>query len=131
ARELAQRCRGDEPALLVALLGPGIGKQDEGARDLSVGQPAQEGARVVRMQADVGELLPFDGAQRLDDAVLERLAADQADVRIGSRLPEQMLGSADTVGTRGNPMESLRCRRTSSGARTARPGPVERLAGAS
>ena len=54
-----------------------------------------EGARVVGMQADVGKLLPFDGAQRLDDAVLERLAADQADVRIGSRLPEQMLGSAE------------------------------------
>jgi hypothetical protein len=70
------------------------------------------------MQADVGKLLPFDGAQRLDDAVLERLAADQADVRIGSRLPEQMLGSAEAdlephlLDGRGEQLAQPRRRRT-------------------
>jgi len=38
---------------------------------------------------------------------------------------------ADTVESRRNPVKSLNCRRTSSGARPARPGPVERFAGAS
>ena len=113
----AQRRRGDEPALVVALLGPGIGKQDERAGDRGVRQPAQQRAGVVGVQADVGELLALDGAQRLDDAVLERLAADQADVRVGARLPQQMLGPAEA---------DLEPHLRRPAARTARPaGPAE------
>src|SRR4029078_10752105 len=76
-------------------LGPRIGKQDEGTRDCRIGEPAQEWAGVVSVQADVGELVPFDRAQCLDDAVLEGLATDQPDARIGARLPQEMLGPAE------------------------------------
>ncbi len=36
-----------------------------------------------------------DCAQHLDDAVLERLAADQADIWIVGRLPDQVLAAAE------------------------------------
>ena len=111
-----QRRHRDQPALVVALLGPGVGKQDERAGDRGIRQPAQERAGVVGVQADVGELLALDRAQRLDDAVLERLAADQADVRVGR-------GPA-TAGARPRRSRSRATPRRRA-ARTARPaGPA-------
>ena len=85
ARQLAERRRRHEPALVVALLRPGIGEQDERPPDAGLGQPAQQRAGIVGVAAGYWRAArSLDGAQHLDDAVLERLAADQADVRIGA-----------------------------------------------
>jgi hypothetical protein len=87
-------CR-HEPALAMSRLRPGIGEQDERAPDAALGQPTQERTRIVGVQSNIGELLLLDGAQDLDDPVLERLAADEADTRIVPRLPEQVLAAAE------------------------------------
>src|SRR5262245_55360924 len=47
------------------------------------------------MQPDIGEALVLDAAQDLDDPVMERLAADDADCRVVPCLPEQMFAAAE------------------------------------
>src|SRR5262245_43893437 len=47
------------------------------------------------MQPDIGEALVLDAAQDLDDPVMERLAADDADCRVVPYLPEQMFAAAE------------------------------------
>ena len=73
-----ERCRGDEPALLVALLRPGIGKQDERARD--AGRRAASAGAGGRRRHAAGCWRACSSSMALsdlDDAVLERLAADR------------------------------------------------------
>ena len=80
---------------MVPRLGPRIGKQDEGARDRALGQPVDQQPGVVAEHADVGEAVALDVAEQLDDAVHERLAADQADVGVAARLPGEVLAAAE------------------------------------
>ncbi len=62
--------------------GQGSGNRMNARRSRRVRQPAQQRAGIVGMQPNVGELAVLDRAQHLDDAVLERLAADEADIRV-------------------------------------------------
>jgi len=95
AGKLGDRFARNEPALVMPFLGPWIGKQNEGAIHAGLGQQAQERPAVVGVDPDIGQAFGVDGAQHLDDAVLERLAADQADIGVMSRLPDQVLAAAE------------------------------------
>ena len=92
----------DEAALGVAGLGPGIGEQQEQPVEACIRQRPQQHARVVGPQQQVGRqrrvrLATFgdQAGQKRADAVLERLAGDQADVGVGGDLCQRMLAAAE------------------------------------
>src|SRR5262245_5550701 len=74
---------------------PGVWKQDEDTAQRVRGQPSKQRAGIARVQPDIVQRFLADGGQRLGDALLERLAADEAGVRISFRLPDHVLGSAE------------------------------------
>ena len=76
--------------------GQGSGNRIKARPMLASRQPAQQRAGVVGVEPDVGELLLGDGAQNLDDPVLERLAADEAHAAVVPGLPEEVLAAAET-----------------------------------
>jgi hypothetical protein len=82
----------DHAPLGMARLGPGIGVEQVNEAQRGVRQALQHLQRVAHVQADVGEALIAHMAERADDAVEERLAADEAVVRqeigaVGEMLP--------------------------------------------
>lgn len=95
AGKFGNRFGRNEPALVMPFLGPWIGKKNEGAIHAGLGQQAQERPAVVGVYSDIGQAFGVDGVQHLDDAILERLAADQADITVMSGLPDQMLAAAE------------------------------------
>ena len=93
--ELDDRFARNEPALVMPFLGPWIGKKNEDAIHAGLGQQAQERPAVIGVYPDIGQAFGVDGVQHLDDAVLEWLAADQADFAVMSGLPDQVLAAAE------------------------------------
>jgi hypothetical protein len=77
------------------LLRPGVGEQHKDARDRVLGKPGEHITRVAVMDADGGELRSVDLAEQARHAVDERLAADEAHLRMMLCLPEQMLARAE------------------------------------
>jgi hypothetical protein len=95
AREGVEERGLDQAALVMARLGPGVGKQDEGARHRPVGEPRHHGARVLRPDAHVVEAERRDARAQRRKAVDERLAADEADVAMRRGLGGEVLAAAE------------------------------------
>src|SRR5215469_7742950 len=85
-----------EAAFVVAPFRPGIGKQNEHAIDRGRRQRRDQQARVVSKDPDVVEAPLLDSREKLDDPVLEDLAADEPDLRMPFGLLRQMLAAAET-----------------------------------
>ena len=86
----------DEAALVMARLGPGVGKQHERAADRRVGERLDQQARVVGKDADPRALGVGKPAKQRRDAGDVGFAADDADIRIGARLGGEVLAGAET-----------------------------------
>ena len=86
----------DETPLGMARFGPGIGEQQEGARDRTIGQPIHQVAGIIGPDADVGNVLAFNLAQQGRDAVAIDLATDHECFGIAQGLPGEMLAGAET-----------------------------------
>lgn len=95
AGERVERRSRDDAALVMAELRPGVGKENEDARERGVAQRGEQEARVVEKEADVGKVMLLDLGQELGDAVFEHLAADEAHRRMRCRLRRQMLAGAE------------------------------------
>lgn len=77
-------------------LGPWIGEQDEDTSDAGGRQGPQQRAHVIGPQPYVVQSSLVDGGQHLDHTLLERLTADQADARVVTGLPYEMLATTKT-----------------------------------
>jgi len=75
----------------VALLGPGIWKEDEDPLDRSRGQRLNQHAGVIHEKPHIGEASLLHLGEQLDDAVLEHFAADQAAAWLSRGLCRQVL----------------------------------------
>ncbi len=85
-----------QPALGVALLGPGVWKQDERARDGGLGQPAQQRPRIVGMHADIGRASWSSiAASTLTTPSSNGSQPMRVNVRVLLGLPDQMLAAAE------------------------------------
>ncbi len=117
----------------MALLRPGVGKEDENPLERRVRQVPQQLTGIVRAETDVGQAALLDSRQRLDDAVLEYLAADEADIGIGMRLPDEVLAAAKadlqpcTGGGHGEQVGNRRWERLTKGKRHARQHGLEQM----
>ena len=133
AGQLVEKAPVDQPPLDVPLLRPGVGKEDEDPLERRVRQVPQQLTGILGAETDVGEAAFLDRRQRLDDAVLEYLAADEADIGIGIRLPDEVLAAAKAdlqPGAGGGHGEQLgeRCwQRLTRGKRHARQHGIEQL----
>ena len=86
---------GQEPALVVALLGPGIGEQHENPPDGGVGQARKQKTRVVVEDPDIGQTVALDAGQQGCHSIDERLASDHADGGMEADLFRQVLAGAE------------------------------------
>jgi hypothetical protein len=80
---------------VVARLWPRVGEEDKGAGDRIRREGGEEGAGVLREDADVGEVAVGDRGCQAGDAVLEDLAADKPDLRVRLGLGGEMLAAAE------------------------------------
>ena len=131
ARELGGGRRIDDPPLVMAGLGPGIGEQHEDALEAGVGQGAQQQAGVVDHHAEIAEPRALGVREQARDAGDVGLAADQADLGVGRGLRGEMLAGAEAdlepqaLAPSGNsaggidPRRSPAARAASSGRRSA------------
>ena len=95
ARQPIQHVHLDETALVMARLGPGIGKQNEHARETGIGQRRDHIARIFGVEAEVGEILVRNARQQFCLARDIGLDSDDADMGMGFGLPGQMLAGAE------------------------------------
>src|SRR6516162_8711842 len=79
----------------MAELRPRVRKQNEHARERSLVEGGEQQARVVEEEANVGEAALLDFGEQLGDAVLEHLAADEAQPRMRRGLGGQVLAGAE------------------------------------
>ena len=94
-RQNIERLAQDEAALVVAPFRPGIGKQYEHPIDRGRRQRRDQQPRVVGKDPDVVDAPLLDLREKLDDPVLENLAADKTDLRMPFGLLRQMLAAAE------------------------------------
>src|SRR5215472_12903115 len=94
-RQPVEHLARQEAALMVAPFRPGIGKQNEHAIDRGRRQRRDQQPRVVGKNPDVVEAPLLDLREKLDDPVLENLAADESDLGIPFGLLRQMLAAAE------------------------------------
>jgi hypothetical protein len=109
-RQQRERCRRNDPALVMTGLAPGIGKQDEGTVDRGFGQGCEQQPRIVLKQPDIPKAGLIDLAQQPGDAIDKRLAADKASIGMRRRLPRKMLTGAET-NFEPQPVRRIRARR--------------------
>ena len=95
ARESLDHARDHNAPLVVASFWPGVGIKDENPRKEAVRGGLDQRLGVAAAQPHVGELFALEAGERRDDAVEKRLAADDADIRVGLRLLNQMLPRAE------------------------------------
>lgn len=76
-------------------LRPRVWKKDENKSDRLPRQSTQKRADIIRMDSDISNAPFLDRRQSLDDAILERLAANKTDVGVAFGLIDQMLGSTE------------------------------------
>jgi hypothetical protein len=74
---------------------PRIGKQNESASDRSGGHCTQNVSRITHVHLDVRQSLGLDSIKNLYDAVFIGLAANEHDVWVVPRLPEQVLAASE------------------------------------
>ncbi len=91
ARQLVERFRGDKTTFMVALLVPGVGEQQECARNRRIAQALQHVARVVGVNTYIGKAALFHLTQQFRHTVYKRFAPDQANHRVRDGLRRQML----------------------------------------
>ncbi len=91
-RQVGQEGGVDQPTLVMAQLGPGVGKQHEHPVDRGVWQHLQQLAPVAWMDADIVQVP--DVAQRTGHPVEERLGAQEQHFRVGDRLTREVLARA-------------------------------------
>src|SRR5215469_3524809 len=94
-RQRVEHLAREEAALVVAPFWPGIRKQDKHAIDRSRRQRCDQQPRVIGEHANVVEAALLDLREKLDDPVLENLAADKTDLRMPFSLLRQMLAAAE------------------------------------
>ena len=82
---------GNDPTLVVSPFRPRVGIMDEDAGKEGVRRGLDDRLGVAAPQPDVDKILALDPRQGGDNAIEERLAADQADLRTGSGAFDQML----------------------------------------
>lgn len=95
ARQLTQKFRLDQAALVVARLRPGIGEKNIDEIKRRIGQTRDHIARVALVQTDVLRAALLDVAQARGNAVQERLDADEAAVGMSGGLGDQVLAAAE------------------------------------
>jgi hypothetical protein len=95
ARQDVKRRAPDDSPLVMAELRPGVGKEDEDARERSCRKRGKNKPRIIDEEPDVAEPLPLDLGEQLDDAILEDLAADDPDTGMRCRLCGEMLAPAE------------------------------------
>lgn len=95
AHDFRQIFRADEAAAMMARLGPRIGEEHEQPPEHGRRQRRDHGARIVGVDSNVVEAERLDTGQQLGNAVQERLATDDADIRVGGGLGGQMLAAAE------------------------------------
>ena len=74
---------------------PWIGIEQIDARKGGIGQPIEQFAGVAEIEADVRQFVLVNRGQRLGDGIDESIRADEAGARMGLRLSDQMLGTAE------------------------------------
>ena len=79
---------------MVARLVPGIWEQDEETPDAGTRQRFDDVARIVFVEADVGDVLYIQPGEKLGRAGNIRFRTDQPDLGMRVRLPQQMLAAA-------------------------------------
>lgn len=94
-RDIIKRPQLDEPPLVVAELWPGIRKKHENHRQAGIGQSLEDLTRIIRTNPHIRQPMFTHPRQQLGDAVLERLAADEAGVGMNFRLRRQVLATAE------------------------------------
>ena len=94
--EPVERRWGNQPALVMSGLGPRVRKKNEDPADRARRQRRQQRARVIGVDANIGQLPARDLAEQLDDAVFEYLATNKADFRMTLGLCSQVLSAAKT-----------------------------------
>src|SRR5215212_1114544 len=94
AGEGGERVVGEEAALALPPLRPGIGVEQVDDIERRLGEARQERERVAVPEADVRQALALDRRQELRHAVDEGLAADEPRLRPGARLGGEMLAAA-------------------------------------
>ena len=85
---------GHETPLVMAFLGPGIGKQQEHASDSGVLDGVQENSSIVGEDANVVQGIPVDQGEQCGYSVDEGFATDHADVGVGRRLGCEVFAAA-------------------------------------
>ena len=73
---------------------PGVGKQDEHPANRAWRQRGEQEPRVIGEQANIAEAAARHLAEQPHDAVLEHLAANEADLKVTLGLLSQMLAGA-------------------------------------
>ena len=94
-RDQGERPVVHHPPLGMARLGPGVGMQQIDHRQRPVRQPAEHVERIAHVDPDIGQPLVADMAERLGDAIEERLAADEAMVGQQVGAIGEMLAAAE------------------------------------
>ena len=85
----------DQPAAVVANLGPGIGKERKQPSDARRWQRAQHEKRIAVGDAHVAKPLLLHVTQQAGDAVHEQLTAEKAHIRMVPGLPGEVLAGAE------------------------------------
>ena len=74
---------------------PGIGEEQEGARQAALGQGSQQQAGVIAKDTDIVQAALLDMAKQAGHAVDEGFRPDDADLGMGFRLGRQMFAAAE------------------------------------
>ena len=96
ARRLRDALRRNQPALVMPLLRPRVREQHEDAGDGLIGEPGEHVPRITNMDADRSEPCALDLAEQARHAVDKGLTADEADMRMMSGLPDEVLAGPKT-----------------------------------
>jgi len=96
AGNFAECPRLDEATLVVAEFRPGIRKEDKHHRKTGIGQSLEDVTRIIGMHTHIRQPLGPDLRQELGNPVLERLAANEAGLRMQPRLRGKMFAPAET-----------------------------------
>jgi hypothetical protein len=93
--ELGGGRRIDDPPLVMAGLGPGVGEQHEDPLEGRGGQRPQQETGVIDHDPQIAKAPGLGQPEQARDPSDEGLAADQADLRMGRRLGREVLAAAE------------------------------------
>jgi hypothetical protein len=95
-RQCVDHALGHDATLAVAPLWPGVGIKDEHTGKEGVWSRLDGGLGVAVPQAYVGEAFALESGEHRDNAIAKWLTADDANIRIGLRLLDEMLAGPES-----------------------------------